>query len=122
MTIVPGVMARLLIEGRGTAMMLYRIEPGTRLQLHRHPFPELGVVLAGEGRVTMPDGERVVRVGDSYYIPPNSEHGWAMPTQGEPVVLVDVSSELGALDEEGSRDAAIELARAAARRYAPEFR
>lgn len=120
-SIAPGVTVRRLAEGGGTAMMLYRIDAGTRFDLHRHDFPELGVILSGEARVSLSGEERPVRPGDSYYIPPNTLHGFLLPDAGEPVVLIDVSSELSERAEGISPDAILELARSVTRRLvAPE--
>ncbi len=102
-------------------MMLYRIDAGTRFDLHRHGFPELGVILSGEARVSLAGEERPVRPGDSYYIPPDTPHGFLLPDVGEPVLLIDVSSELSGNSEAISPDAILELARTVTRRLvAPE--
>jgi quercetin dioxygenase-like cupin family protein len=112
----PGISARLLVEGHGTAMMLYRLDPGSRFEQHHHDFPELGVVLSGEGTFRLADGARRVRAGDSYYFPANTEHGFVTAMTNEPVVMVDVSAELSAGAADRSADAIIEQARSAARR------
>jgi quercetin dioxygenase-like cupin family protein len=118
-TVAPGITARFLVEGRGTAMMLYRIEAGTQFELHHHGFPEFGVILSGEGRVVLEGERRTVRAGDSYYLPPNVRHGFGTPDRGEPVVLVDVSSELERIEPNPSRDYLLALARAATQRIGP---
>jgi len=85
---------RPLVEGVGTALILYSVDPGTRFDAHRHAFGELGVVLQGSGRITVEDEERELRAGESYYIPPNSLHGLSVSEGTEPMVLIDVAASL----------------------------
>ncbi|HTT72589.1 MAG TPA: cupin domain-containing protein [Thermoplasmata archaeon] len=118
-SIAPGMQMRPLVEGSGTLMFLYRIEAGTQITEHRHSYPALGVVLSGEGFLVLDGEQRGIRAGDSYYMPPNVSHGFAMPPRGEPVVLVDVSSGLDQLEERLTVESILELARSVARRDAP---
>lgn len=92
---VPGVRVRPLVEGAGTALMLYQIEPGTQFQLHAHPFPELGLIISGAGVLVTPSEERAAAGGDSYFFPASMEHGFRVPDGGDPVVLLDVLSAAG---------------------------
>ena len=91
----PGVQVRSLVEGDGTGLMLYQIAPGTRFELHAHPFPELGLLLSGAGIVLVDGDERSVVAGDSYYFPATVRHGFVVPADGEPVVMLDVSAAVG---------------------------
>jgi quercetin dioxygenase-like cupin family protein len=86
----PGVRMRPLVEGVGTKLFLYQIDPGTRFEDHRHEFGELGVVLQGLGRITLEGAERELRAGESYFLPPNCLHGLSVPEGTEPMVLIDV--------------------------------
>ncbi len=88
----PGVRIRRLVDGSGIDLVLYRIAPATRFQVHAHPFPELGLIISGAGMLVSGQGEHPARAGDSYYFPPSMEHGFRVPDDGEPVVLLDVSS------------------------------
>jgi quercetin dioxygenase-like cupin family protein len=88
----PGVRVRPLVEGSGTALMLYQIEPGTRFEVHSHPFPELGLVLSGEGVMLACQDQRRIVSGDSYYYPSSVEHGFFVPKDSGPVLLLDVSA------------------------------
>jgi quercetin dioxygenase-like cupin family protein len=49
--------------------------PGGFLALHRHAPPELYHVLSGEGRMSLAGEERMIRAGDTVYIPGNAWHG-----------------------------------------------
>lgn len=88
----PGVRMRLLVEGAGTTIILYRIDPGTHFESHRHAFGELGVVLQGAGRMLVDGEERDLRAGESYYLPPECPHGLDVADGAEPMVLIDVSA------------------------------
>lgn len=84
----PGVMARCLLEERGTALMLYRMEAGHRFPPHEHATAELGVVLSGEGRLLLATETRSVRAGDTFFVGPGTSHGFeTFPNRGEAVVL-----------------------------------
>jgi quercetin dioxygenase-like cupin family protein len=107
-----GVRLRPLIEGAGTSLKLYRIEPGSVVGLHAHPYPELGLVLSGEGFLRVEEGERRVRSGDSCYIPGELAHGFRVPTGGEPVVMVDVTAALGTSMTPALAEALLHVAKA----------
>jgi quercetin dioxygenase-like cupin family protein len=81
-------MARCLLEERGTAIMLYRMEPGLRFAPHQHSSAELGVVLSGEGRLLLATDSRPVRAGDTFFVAPGTPHGFeTFPNGSEAVVL-----------------------------------
>jgi len=86
----PGVRMRPLVEGIGTKLFLYQIQPGVRFDDHRHEFGELGVVLQGAGTITIEGAERPIRAGESYYMPPRCLHGLRVTPHTEPMVLIDV--------------------------------
>lgn len=83
-----------MIEANGSSILLYRLEPGRRFARHQHPFPELGVVLAGRGRVLYASEERALREGDSFYVPSGTQHGFEVDPEG-PVVMVNVTVPAG---------------------------
>ena len=87
----PGVEIRPMVEGLGTAIVLFRIAPGTRFESHTHEFAELGVVISGGGHYLFGSESRTVRDGDSFLIPPGVPHGFEVPPGGPPVVLIDIS-------------------------------
>jgi quercetin dioxygenase-like cupin family protein len=88
----PGVRVRHLIDGEGTALHLYQIEPGTRVAIHAHEFPELGMVLSGTGMILLDDEERVTQAGDSFYLPGGLRHGFQVPSGGVPVLMINVEA------------------------------
>ncbi|MGI0155634.1 MAG: cupin domain-containing protein [Thermoplasmata archaeon] len=85
----PGVLARCLLEERGTALMLYRMQPGLRFAPHQHSTAELGVVLSGEGRLLLGSEARPVRAGDTFFIGPGTSHGFETFVKGEEAVVLN---------------------------------
>lgn len=81
---------RPLVEGAGTGLFLYRLEPGLEFRPHRHDFPEYGTLILGRGRLLLDGGARELSEGDSYYVPANVDHGFDSPVQPGPVVLLHV--------------------------------
>ncbi len=82
---------RRMVEGNGTTIILYRLDPGSKFDLHTHEFSELGVLLSGEGYFLLEDERRLVRGGDSFFIPPHTPHGFEVPSGTTPVVMMNVS-------------------------------
>jgi quercetin dioxygenase-like cupin family protein len=89
LTIASGIQARPMVEGNGSSIILYRMEPGRLFERHTHPFPELGVVLAGRGLVLVADEKRSVREGDAFYLPSGIPHGFEVDAGG-PALLMNV--------------------------------
>jgi quercetin dioxygenase-like cupin family protein len=82
-----------MVEGNGCSISLYRMASGRRFERHDHPFPELGVCLAGRGRLLIGEEERKLREGDSFYIPGGMPHGFVV-APGGPVVVMNVTCPL----------------------------
>lgn len=91
-----GVEMRPLVEGEGTALMLYRIAPGSKLKVHTHRFPEYGTVLSGHGVFHLPEGLHDLHPGDTYYIPTGIPHGFEVAERSEAVVMLHVAVGLAA--------------------------
>jgi len=91
----PGVRVRHLIDAEGTSLQLYQLEPGTRFELHEHDFPELGMVLSGKGKLTFDEGDHRAEAGDSFCVPGRMRHGFSVPDDGPPVLLINVEAANG---------------------------
>ncbi len=89
--VAPGVRSRPLVEGNGTALLIYEIAPGVRLASHAHGFAEFGVMLSGQAFLDIDGEARDVREGDSYYVPEHLPHGFAVPDGVPAAVVLDVS-------------------------------
>jgi quercetin dioxygenase-like cupin family protein len=112
----PGTQMRRMVEGEGASIILYRIEPGTEFEPHSHPFAELGVVLAGEGTFTVGPQHRLLREGDSFFIPGDTLHGFRVPKGTQPVVMLNVSVSVPNDLSDASASTVIRLAESIAKR------
>lgn len=89
-TLASGIHVRKMVEGNATAIDLYQMEPGGRFEPHRHHYAELGVVLSGRGTLRIGGEDRLLREGDSFYIPGDIPHGFVVES-ARPVVLLNVT-------------------------------
>jgi len=85
-----GIRVRPMVEGNGSAIILYYLDAGHRFARHEHACAELAVVLAGLGRTHIGSEERTLREGDSVYIPPGVPHGLEVDRTG-PMVMMNVT-------------------------------
>jgi len=65
--------ALLQQEGYAAPVVVER-EPGGMLAPHAHPFEAKALVLDGELRMRVGDGERVYRSGDLFHLPAHTLH------------------------------------------------
>ncbi|HZP81731.1 MAG TPA: cupin domain-containing protein [Chthonomonadaceae bacterium] len=87
-TIFPGV---TITTAWGDEVMLsfVRFEyEGAVVPEHQHPHEQMGVGLEGEFALTIGDETRLIRAGDSYWIPSNTPHS-ARSVQG-PARALDI--------------------------------
>ncbi len=88
----PGVRVRRVLQEDGTALRLYRLEPGSRFDLHTHDFPEMGMLLSGSGTLVFEEEEQPAQAGDSFYLPVGLRHGFRVADGREPVVMLNVEA------------------------------
>jgi mannose-6-phosphate isomerase-like protein (cupin superfamily) len=74
--VVHGAHAIPLYYARGFRSAWYRINDGEHLNEpgDTNPFPQAFVVISGCGRAKIADSEIEIRAGESYYIPPGTDH------------------------------------------------
>jgi mannose-6-phosphate isomerase-like protein (cupin superfamily) len=60
--------------GAGVSVIVVDAGPGEGPRLHRHPYEEVFVVLAGEAAFTLGDQRRVVRAGEIVVAPAGVPH------------------------------------------------
>jgi len=89
-SLADGIRLRPMVEGNGSSIILYRLEPGRRFERHDHPFPELSVILVGRGRMVIGEEERALREGDAVYVPGGVRHGFEVDGK-TPVVMMNVT-------------------------------
>lgn len=66
-----------------------KFEAGAVGQLHKHYHSQVTYVATGEFEMTIGDDIRIIKEGDSYYIPPHEMHGCVCLKPG---ILIDVFS------------------------------
>ena len=72
--ISPGVRTRVLTRGN-LMFSLVEIDDGAESPIHHHPEVQMGLVLEGSFNRRQGDEEKLLSVGDGFYVPPNVPHG-----------------------------------------------
>jgi quercetin dioxygenase-like cupin family protein len=73
--VVDGIERKTLVFGEKTLLSEFRLEKGTRLPFHKHPYEQTGYLVSGH-LVLIIDGQRSeMRPGFSWSIPGGIEHG-----------------------------------------------
>jgi len=85
----PGLKRQMM--GYDDKIMLVKVhfEVGAVGQLHKHYHSQVTYVESGEFEMTIGDEVKMIKGGDSYYIPPHVMHGCVCKKKG---VLLDVFS------------------------------
>jgi mannose-6-phosphate isomerase-like protein (cupin superfamily) len=87
--IVHGANVIPLYYGEGFRSAWYTVKQGQRLNEpgDTNPYPQAFVIISGKGRAKIGDTEVEVQAGESYFIPPDSDHVlWA--DNGEELVII----------------------------------
>jgi quercetin dioxygenase-like cupin family protein len=87
--LAPGVTARL-IWGEKIMLSFLEFQAGSSIPLHTHPHEQAGVVLAGELEFVIAGQRKVLKAGDTYFIPGGVEHG--VPRVAGPARALDIFS------------------------------
>jgi len=66
-----------------------KFEKGAIGNLHKHYHSQVTYVESGEFEMTIGDDKRIIKGGDSFYIPPHVMHGCVCTSPG---ILIDVFS------------------------------
>jgi len=79
------------IMGHDGKLMLVKakFETGAVGQMHKHYHSQVTYVESGEFKMTIGDDIRIIKRGDSFYIPPHVMHGCVCTKPG---ILIDVFS------------------------------
>jgi len=70
-----GVQRRILASGGGMMTVQFDFEEGAVGYLHSHPHEQVGYVVRGRFEATLAGETTVIGPGDTYYVPPDVEHG-----------------------------------------------
>ena len=76
-----GVERRVLNRGGALMLVEFRFEDSTPSPPHAHLHEQIGIVREGRFEVCCGDERRECGPGDSYYVPPNVEHGVRLLTK-----------------------------------------
>lgn len=87
----PGVLSKLIADGKNMTVLWSTWEPGASAPEHTHPHEQIGVCLEGQMVFTINTQEYVVSAGEFYHIPSNAPH--AERNDGtKPAILTDFFS------------------------------
>jgi mannose-6-phosphate isomerase-like protein (cupin superfamily) len=87
--VVHGAHAIPLYYASGFRSAWYKIMDGQHLNEpgDTNPYPQAFIIVSGQGRAKIGDAELDVRAGESYYVPPDSDHVlW--PAPGQSLVVI----------------------------------
>jgi len=84
---LPGIARKTLAYGEKTLMVEFRLEKGSALPLHSHPYEQIGFLVSGRMVLTIAGEAKEVAPGDSWCIAENVEHGAEV---AEDVVAIEV--------------------------------
>ena len=73
-----GAVRRTLACGRDVLMARFEYKKGSKVPPHKHAYEQVTTILEGSQRIIIRRNdlveESVVKAGDAYVVPPNSEH------------------------------------------------
>jgi len=72
---LPGIVRKTLCHGERTLLTEFRLDAGSMLPPHAHPYEQTGYLVAGRLLLAIGDERRKVGPGDAWCIPGGVEHG-----------------------------------------------
>lgn len=69
-----GIRRNTLVHGDKTVFCKFKLDGGTELPLHRHPYEQTGYLLSGKLLFTIDGNKHEVTAGDSWCIKADIEH------------------------------------------------
>ncbi len=85
----PGLTRQIMGYDGKIMLVKAKFDTGAVGNLHKHYHSQVTYVESGEFEMTIGDDIRIIKGGDSYYIPPNVMHGCVCRKPG---ILIDVFS------------------------------
>jgi len=70
-----GISFKTLVYGEKTLLSEFRLEKGSVVPMHQHPYEQTGYIISGRMNFTIGEEKFVAKPGDSWSIPENVEHG-----------------------------------------------
>jgi len=88
--ISPGIRRRI-IKGDRIMLVLWELEPGTKISLHKHPHEQITHIIQGKVEFKVGEGTKILGPDDVCYIPyqSNMEHG-AKVIGNETFIALDI--------------------------------
>lgn len=87
--IIPGINLKTLVYGDKTLFTEFKMEKGSEVPKHSHPYEQTGYLISGKIQLSIEDEKFNVDPGDSWCIPMNIEHKAEIT---EDSVLIEVFS------------------------------
>ncbi|MDW7728940.1 MAG: cupin domain-containing protein [Bacillota bacterium] len=84
-----GIRRNTLVNGDNTVICKFKLDGGTELPLHSHPYEQTGYLLSGKLQFTIDGNKHEVNTGDSWCIKTDVEHSANVV---EDTVLIEVFS------------------------------
>jgi quercetin dioxygenase-like cupin family protein len=72
--LLDGIRMRTLVHGERTLLAEFRLQKGSMLPRHSHPYEQTGYLVSGRIRLVIGDRVCEAEPGDSWSIPMNLEH------------------------------------------------
>jgi len=73
-TVWGGLERRILARGGKLMAMEARLPAGFQAPAHAHPHEQVSYVVEGQVRARIGDAWQTISAGDSFYVPPDTEH------------------------------------------------
>jgi len=63
-----------ILQGEKHQLIFFEMQPTTLVPEHSHDYPQWGMVIKGEMKLTINDKTRTIKKGDDYLIPAQAKH------------------------------------------------
>jgi quercetin dioxygenase-like cupin family protein len=63
-----------ILQGEAHQLVFFQMEPNARVPEHSHDYPQWGMVIEGEMKLTIDGKTRNCKKGDEYLIPAQAKH------------------------------------------------
>jgi quercetin dioxygenase-like cupin family protein len=73
--VLPGIQMKTLVYGEKTLLAEFRLQTGSALPRHSHPYEQTGYLVSGRIRLSIGEDTFDVSPGESWSIPVSVEHG-----------------------------------------------
>jgi quercetin dioxygenase-like cupin family protein len=70
-----------ILQGEKQQLIFFEMEPIAKVPEHSHTYPQWGMVVEGQMKLTISDKTRLYKKGDEYLIPAQAKHSATFPTK-----------------------------------------